>query len=308
MSLMQFLSKITPSPIKNKIKAYVLANNVPTTNSSVKKMAEEIAEREIASFRATSSSPLKYEGRVYAVIGGYGYIGMEVCRRLTRQGAIVCICSRDGEKGENAVHLLTEEGGNAEFVPLDVTNEASVASAFQTIVDKHGRLDGMIDCAGGSARQDAHKIAEQSFEVIDRVISTNLNGMILTDQYAARIMIPQGHGRIVNLSSTIGVGGKSGYSEYACAKAGVIGFSRSLALELGEHGITVNCVTPGIVERGDITEKNISRLSKTNAMHSAGIANDIAYGVDFFLSDEANFITGHNLIIDGGRSLGLKGD
>ena len=121
-------------------------------------------------------------------------------------------------------------------------------------------------------------------------------------------MIKNQSGSIINVSSTVGVGGKAGFSEYAASKGGVMSLTKSLAIEMGKYGVTVNCVTPGIVNRGVFTEDKINEVSRKNCMDSIGVANDVAYAVEFFASDEAKFITGQNLIVDGGRSLGLRGD
>lgn len=121
---------------------------------------------------------------------------------------------------------------------------------------------------------------------------------------AAKYMIKNSYGRIVNITSVIGLQGKAGFSEYAASKGGSIAFIKSLAQE--QYGITVNGVAPGIVQRGEVTNDMIDRLSKTNWMGTYGKPEDISAVVNFLCKDEASFITGQNIAADGGRSLGLK--
>lgn len=115
-------------------------------------------------------------------------------------------------------------------------------------------------------------------------------------------------GRIILISSSAGIGGKANSSEYSAAKSGLFGFLKSMAMELGSKGITVNCVSPGMIARGEFTEEDAQRVwRKANYLHKAGTLEDIANAVNFLVSDEANFITGQNLSVDGGRTLGLCG-
>lgn len=123
---------------------------------------------------------------------------------------------------------------------------------------------------------------------------------------AAKYMISNKYGRIINITSVIGLQGKAGYSEYAASKGGSIAFVKSLAQELGRYGITVNGVAPGIVQRGEVTMDARERLGRTNWMGTYGKPEDISAVVNFLCKDEASFITGQNIAADGGRSLGLK--
>ena len=186
---------------------------------------------------------------------------------------------------------------------MDITNVDSIKKCFDSI----GEIDIFVNCAGGSARDKYSEIIGQEDNIIKEIVDVNLTGTMLCCKYAAKSMTKNRCGCIINLSSTVGVGGKCGFSEYAAAKAGIIGFTRSLALELGKYNINVNCVTPGIVDR-NLCEQKLKSIISTNAMKSVGMDNDIAYAVSFLASDEAKFITGQNIIVDGGRVLGLMGD
>ena len=131
---------------------------------------------------------------------------------------------------------------------------------------------------------------------------------MLCTRKAAQMMIPQRAGKIVFISSAVGLQGKAKYSEYAAAKSGMIGFMKSVALELGPYDINVNCVSPGFIQRGEYDEKQLDYLMKSNAMRKVGTLEDVACAVAFMVSSSSKFITGQNLCVDGGRTLGLMGD
>ena len=297
---MNYIKKCIPGFLKRKIKnklGYIDADKI---NSVI----EDIAQRKAAAM--VNANNCRLAGKIAVVTGGYGFIGKSITKRLCNEGAVVIVFGRNKDKMND---FISEEN-NPQIVPciVDVTDYSSLEQAFKKVMTDYGKIDILVNCAGGSARELSNDIREQEPEIINKIINLNLTSAILCCKYAAQYMCEQGFGKIINISSTVGVGGKAGYSEYAAAKAGINGFTRSLALELGKNHITVNCVIPGIVEREKITPQKTQRISKTNAMQSVGIDNDISYAVSFLASDEANFITGQNIIVDGGRSLGLKGD
>ena len=145
-------------------------------------------------------------------------------------------------------------------------------------------------------------------DVIDEILNLNLRAPILCARLAQKIMIKNGYGSIVNFSSLMGLRGKAGYVEYGAAKAGIEGLTRALAVESGKYNINVNCVTPSYVPRMEITYARAKTLQESNYMGTIGASCDISSAVLYLASNEAHFITGQNLIVDGGRSLGLKGD
>ena len=151
-------------------------------------------------------------------------------------------------------------------------------------------------------------LSEQNVGVIDEVLDTNLRGTILCTRKAAQFMISNKQGKIVIISSAVGVQGKAKYSEYAAAKSGMIDFMKSMALELGTYNINANCVTPGFIQRGEYDDSQLEYLKKHNALHEVGSMEDVACAVAFMVSNKAGFITGQNLCLDGGRTLGLMGD
>ena len=185
--------------------------------------------------------------------------------------------------------------------------ETAVAGAVKKVVDECGKIDLLVCCAGGSARSDMCPFVEQRMEVVDSVININLRGAMLCVRESLKIMCEKEHGNIVLISSVVGERGLANCSEYAAAKAGLIAFMRSIAMEYGKKHIRVNCVSPGIVERGTIDDLKLERIYKTNWLNDYGKPEDIAGMVAYLNSSEASFITGQNFIVDGGRSLGLKG-
>lgn len=295
---MSVLKKLVPASVKKKIKNMILGSVDENTLASV---IESVAGRKAAAIK--DNNPKRFDGKLVVVTGANGFIGKCICKRMAQEGASVVACGRNEEKLVSLEQECLKEGVKISTCVMDVTNEESIKKAFESI----DKFDIFINCAGGSARDNFSELKEQKDAIIKEIISVNLTGTVLCCKYAARHMSENKSGCIINLSSTIGVGGKSGFSEYAASKAGVIGFTRSLALELGKYNINVNCVTPGIVDR-NLKEEKIASIIGTNALGSVGIDNDIAYAVSFLASDEAKFITGQNIIVDGGRSLGLKGD
>jgi 3-oxoacyl-[acyl-carrier protein] reductase len=250
----------------------------------------------------------RFENKVIIVTGGSGALGRAISCRFAFEGAVVYVCGMTNSKIESVVNEITELGGTAYPCKLNVTNCTEIEETFNKIAIKHGKINALITCAGGSSREKNTSLIDQDVDIVKSVLDINLLGTILCAKEAAKHFVDQKEGKIIALSSTIGIGGKVNFSEYAAAKGGVISFVKSLAMELGQYGINVNCVTPGIVQREKITQKEIERIKSTNYLNDFCIPEDIANAVVFLTSDEASFITGQNIVVDGGRSLGLKGD
>lgn len=259
-------------------------------------------------YQINLSKEKRFENKVAIVTGGSGAIGRAICCRLAAEGAIVNVCGRTESKINAVVDEIRMNGGEAFPYKLNVTDTVNIKDTIDGILEKQKRIDILVTSAGGSARENQRDIHEQESEIIKDIININLTGTILCTQQIARQMVRQNSGKIIALSSTIGYGGKAGYSEYAAAKGGIIIFIKSLAMELGKFGINVNCVTPGIVQRDRISNSQLEYIKTTNYLNTFCTPEDISNMVTFLASDEASFITGQNFIVDGGRSLGLKGD
>jgi len=250
----------------------------------------------------------RFEGKVALVTGGSGAIGRAICMRLALEGAYVVVCGRRLETTGKVVAEIKQYGCRAESAILDVTNEKAIEMAVDKIVNNHKHIDILVNCAGGSTRTKNANLHEQSIEMIDEMLTTNLRGSMLCTRAVSKKMIEQKSGKIVNISSVIGLRGKAKFSDYAASKAGIIGYTASVAIELGKYGININCVSPGYIQRGIYTDEQLPYLLKSNCMNRVGTHEDISAAVAFLASDDANFITGQNLCVDGGRSLGLHGD
>lgn len=248
----------------------------------------------------------RFSDKIVVITGGSGAIGRAISCMFASEGAVVYVCGTTQSKIESVVSEIEALGGIAYPCVLDVTNEHNIINNFKKIIDTQQRIDILVTSAGGSSREKNSELKDQETNVIDNVLNVNLRGTILCAREAAKQMTEQKNGKIVTLSSTIGLAGKKKFSEYAAAKAGVINFVKSLAMELGHLGINVNCVSPGIVQRNVISGAQLEQIKKTNYLNDYCTPEDIAHSVLFMASEEARFITGVNLVVDGGRSLGLK--
>ncbi len=250
----------------------------------------------------------RFENKAAFITGAGGYIGGTTARMLAAEGAKVAVCDIADEVCTKTVLAIQEAGGTAIAVPADVTDSASVDAAVQKATDTFGGLDIMVHVAGGSARQDIKRLADQSDEVILRVLRVNLLGAFWASRAAARIMRDQGRGgRIVNISSTVGLNGLRGCVDYAASKGGIIAMTKALAKEMGEYGVTVNSVAPGVVQRPGTGADDSDYALKTNFLGKKCEATDIAETILFLCSDAARFVTGQTWVVDGGRSLAMKG-
>lgn len=266
-----------------------------------------------SSFRVTRPYIIKVDehnelkGKVAIITGGSGAIGRACAFRLAAEGAKVYVCGSRPTSAQPIVDEITTACKNAVAIQLNVLDAKSIQKTFEKIAaENNGHIDILVNSAGGSARGKANNVVDQSVEVFDEILNINLRGAMICAKEAAKYMISNKYGRIINITSVIGLQGKAGYSEYAASKGGSIAFVKSLAQELGRYGITVNGVAPGIVQRGEVTMDAMERLGRTNWMGTYGKPEDISAVVNFLCKDEASFITGQNIAADGGRSLGLK--
>lgn len=250
-------------------------------------------------------------GKTAIVTGAGGYIGSEVALTLAKQGAKVALCDINEKTISATIDRIREIGGTAKGYIMDVTNSQSVNETVAQAAKDFGGIDISVHVAGGSARIAGPNcyanIVDQKDEVIDRVLKVNLYGAIYLARACGKLMIEQGRGgRILSFASAVGINGVANCGEYGASKGGVVAFTKTLAKEVGAYGITANCVAPGVVMRPE-EDGGSHRALGTNFLKRKCLASDIAALVAFMVSPEAGFITGQNYIIDGGRTLAMKG-
>lgn len=254
------------------------------------------------------SSQKRFEQKIALVTGASGAIGGAIAWRFALEGAVVYLGGRNQAKLNEIAQKMKEQGLNAKPCVIDVNENKSIENAVNKIIQLENHIDVLVNCAGGSTRNNCANLIDQSLEMIDEMLDTNLRGSMLCTRAVGKHMATAGKGKIVNISSVIGEHGKPKFSDYAASKAGIIGYTKSVAQELGPMGVNVNCVSPGFIQRGQFSENQLPYLLKSNFMNKVGCSEDIASAVAFLASNEADFITGQNLCVDGGRSLGLHGD
>ena len=239
------------------------------------------------------------EGRVALVTGASRGIGRAVAIALAARGATVVAAAR-GDHAAGTASEIGGLGGRAEAAALDVTDEAAVHALVADIVSRHGRIDILVNNAGITRDQLMLRMKREDW---DAVIATNLTAAYGCAQAVLKPMVKQRAGRIVNLTSVVGQSGNAGQVNYAASKAGLIGFTKALALEVASRNITVNAVAPGLIDT-DMT-RAISKDAHEDwaariPLKRLGTPEDVAAAVVFLASDEAAYITGHVLAVNGG--------
>ena len=242
------------------------------------------------------------EGRVALVTGASRGIGRAIAERLAAGGATVVAAAR-GDHAQDTAAGIVGRGGLADAVAMDVTDDAAVTAAVAGILERHGRIDILVNNAGITRDQLMLRMKRDDW---DAVLATNLTAAYGCVQAVLKGMVKQRSGRIVNITSVVGQAGNAGQVNYAASKAGLIGLTKALALEVASRGITVNAVAPGLIET-DMTkalsagthEEWASRIP----LKRLGTAADVASAVAFLASDEASYITGQVLAVNGGMYL-----
>ena len=241
------------------------------------------------------------EKKTALVTGAGKGIGRAIALALAKMGVLVIVNYRGSkEQAEETVQKIREMGQEAEVYPCDVSDFQAVETMMKTIVSKYGRLDILVNNAGITKDGLILKMSEEDF---DKVVDTNLKGTFHTIRHASRQMIRQRSGRIINISSVSGVMGNPGQANYAAAKAGIIGLTKTMAKELGSRGITVNAIAPGFIETdmtAVLSESVQQNIQAQIPLGHFGKPEDVAAAAAFLASEEAGYITGQVLCVDGG--------
>ncbi len=249
----------------------------------------------------------RVEGKVALITGGASGLGAESGRRLAREGAAIVLTDMNAEVGQAVADEILAAGGKAIFLSQNVTDQDRWAEVVEATLDRFGRLDILVNSAGIAA--GGGPLLEVSFDDWRHMISVNLDGTFLGMKAVAPVMVEAGRGSIINLSSILGKVGAAGAPAYCASKGGVLMLTKSSALELAPLGVRVNSVHPGFIETPMVV--NIIHNSENgnemrdgiiarHAMGRLGVAREIADGIVFLASDESSFMTGAELVIDGG--------
>jgi NAD(P)-dependent dehydrogenase (short-subunit alcohol dehydrogenase family) len=244
---------------------------------------------------------------VVLITGGLTGIGRAAAVAFAKKGARMVVAGRRDEAGQTLVKELRSLGSEAEFINADVRKEDDVRALVDKTVARFGRLDVAVNNAGTEGKPGP--VTEQTAKSYAATFDTNVLGVLLSMKHEVRVMQGQGSGSIVNISSTYGHEGAAGASVYAGSKHAVEGITRSVAREIAPSGIRVNGVAPGPTDTGMLTRftgtpQNKAALATTVPMGRLGLSEELANAIVFIASDEASFITGHVLNVDGGKTAG----
>lgn len=246
---------------------------------------------------------LRLDGQTAIVAGGGGEIGAAAALILARQGATVCVADLDGESAQRACDRLVGEGGHAEAVELDLCNRVAVEGFIQAAMGRHGSIDIAVNTVGWT---NATEFIQEEPEYWIRVIDVNLMSCVHLSSAVLPHMRQAEYGRLIFTSSLAGRIGRRGRVLYSAAKAGIIGFTKALALEEAPFEITVNCISPGATDTALMRaqgERNTELALEGIPRGSFAMPTDQGFGIAFLASREAAHITGQTLAIDGGATM-----
>ncbi len=241
--------------------------------------------------------------RIALITGASRGIGKAIALRLARDGRHVVLVSRTEGPLNDVRHSIEQAGGKASVLAADIADAKAWGAAVESAAEQHGRLDILVNNAGITKDNLSLRMTDEDWNA---VISTNLTSAFVAIRAAARSMMRNRFGRIVNISSTSGIVGNSGQANYAAAKSGLLGLTKTIARELGGKGITANVIAPGFIET-DMTH-NLPQQVKDHvlglmALKRLGTPEDIAAAVAYVTSDEAGFLTGQTICVDGGMTM-----
>jgi 3-oxoacyl-[acyl-carrier protein] reductase len=243
-------------------------------------------------------------GRVALVTGASQGIGRACALALAEGGALIALAARNEEKLAGVAKEIADKGGHAATFRMDVSNEADVKSAVKAVIERFGKIEILVNNAGVTKDTLLMRMKKEEW---DSVIQTNLSGAFYTTQSVIGSMLRPRWGRIINITSVFGQTGQAGQANYAASKAGLIGFTMAIAREVASRNITVNAVAPGYIETA-MTEalppELKSKVNEAIPLGRAGTDMEVAHAVRFLASEEASYITGHVLKVNGGMLMG----
>ena len=243
---------------------------------------------------------MRLKEKIAIITGSAQGIGKEAALTFAREGAKVTVCDVIEEAGQQTVEEIRENGGVGLFAPCDVTHRDHVEDMVDQVMTTFGHIDILVNNAG--ILQDA-TLLKMTEEQWDTVIDVNLKGVFNCTQAVAKVMVDQGHGKIINTSSVVGLYGNFGQTNYVATKSGIIGMTKVWAKELGRKGINVNAVAPGFIATEMVKkmpEKILDMMKEKTPLNRLGQPKDVAHVYLFLASDEANFINGAVISVDGG--------
>jgi 3-oxoacyl-[acyl-carrier protein] reductase len=247
---------------------------------------------------------MSLSGRVALVTGASQGIGRTCALRLAKEGATVAVAARNQEKLNELANEITTAGGKAAAFPLDVADEDQVKSTVKAIIAEFGKIDILVNNAGITRDQLVMRMKRADW---DSVLQTNLTSAYLCIQAVIGSMLKQRSGRIINITSIFGQIGQAGQANYAASKAGLIGLTMAIAREVGSRNITCNAVAPGFIETAMtavLSDEFKQSAVKQIPLGRVGSPDDVASAVAFLASDDASYITGHILSVNGGMLMG----
>ena len=241
------------------------------------------------------------QDKIAIVTGASQGIGRTTAELFSKSGAHVVCIARNEEKIKNLANTISKNGHSASYFPCDISDGNLIQNTIKSVINDYGKIDILINNAG--INRDSLVLRMKNHQW-DEVLNTNLNGAFYATKSVLRSMMKNKYGRIINITSIVGLQGNSGQSNYSASKAGLIGFSQSVAKEVASRGITINCIAPGWIETemtNDLPQNLKSEIIKNIPIGKTGTTEDIAYTALFLASNESKYITGQTITVDGGR-------
>ncbi|MAI87295.1 MAG: 3-oxoacyl-[acyl-carrier-protein] reductase [Candidatus Marinimicrobia bacterium] len=239
--------------------------------------------------------------KIAIVTGASQGIGKTTAQLFSKSGAHVVCIARNEEKIKNLANTISKNGHSASYNSCDISDGDLFQDTIKSVINDYGKIDILINNAGITRDSLVLRMKNHQW---DEVLNTNLKGAFYATKSVLRSMMKNKYGRIINITSIVGLQGNSGQSNYSASKAGLIGFSQSVAKEVASRGITINCIAPGWIETemtSDLPQDIKSEIIKSIPIGKTGTTEDIAYTALFLASKESKYITGQTITVDGGR-------